>query len=326
LLGGYDVRPLLDCSASEVGDANRGLVLIATAAKFAREETKGGDRKIFRVSLDKADQPLWDLLKARRDAEGRRRPLLVVYDEGHNLSDLQTRRLLELEPDALIAASATMRVPSELENTIDRLRHDKNWQDSDFVTAVPSSKIVAAGLIKKHIMLGGYVTPMETAVSDLLAGMRLTEEEAKKLGLGLRPKAIYVSTTNTVDGVPTRSDVRRPFKERMARPILIWRHLVEKEQISAADIAVYCNLEFDTEYPPPGGFNLFAGGDTDYDRFISGKYRHIIFNLSLQEGWDDPEVYCAYIDKEMGSADQVTQVIGRVLRQPGAQHYTSVLS
>ena len=45
--------------------------------------------------------------------------------------------------------------------------------------------------------------------------------------------------------------------------------------------------------------------------------------LSLQEGWDDPECAFAYIDKDMGSADQVTQVVGRVLRQPGAQHYPS---
>jgi type III restriction enzyme len=41
----------------------------------------------------------------------------------------------------------------------------------------------------------------------------------------------------------------------------------------------------------------------------------------LQEGWDDPECYFAYIDKDMGSKDQVTQVLGRVLRQPGSQHF-----
>ena len=34
-------------------------------------------------------------------------------------------------------------------------------------------------------------------------------------------------------------------------------------------------------------------------------------------------MYFAYIDKSMGSSAQITQVIGRVLRQPGAQHYPS---
>src|ERR1039458_10433283 len=104
----------------------------------------------------------------------------------------------------------------------------------------------------------------------------------------------------------------------MARPILIWRHLVEHGKVNPAEIAVYCDLKFDAKLPAPPTFNLFAGGDTDYDRFISGNFKHIIFNLSLQEGWDDPECSFAYIDKEMGSPDPVTQIVGRVLRQPGA--------
>jgi type III restriction enzyme len=56
---------------------------------------------------------------------------------------------------------------------------------------------------------------------------------------------------------------------------------------------------------------------------MAGRYQHVIFNLTLQEGWDDPECAFAYIDKDMGSPDQVTQVVGRVLRQPGGQHYPS---
>ena len=54
-------------------------------------------------------------------------------------------------------------------------------------------------------------------------------------------------------------------------------------------------------------------------------YQHIIFNLSLQEGWDDPACYLAYIDKSMGSSIQVEQIIGRVLRQYDAKHYGSPL-
>src|SRR5206468_6259680 len=74
---------------------------------------------------------------------------------------------------------------------------------------------------------------------------------------------------------------------------------------------------------PPAEFVHFKGGDTDYANFKAGNYRHIIFNLGLQEGWDDPECYFAYIDKSMQSAIQVEQVIGRVLRQPAAKHYES---
>ena len=325
LLGGCQGKPLLDCKAADVGDSTQGLLLVATVGKFNQKDKDQGDRKIFKVALDVAEQSLWHLLKNRKDEKGRRRPFIVVYDEGHNLSDQQTKLLLELEPDALIVASATLRVPEALSNTIERLQQDKDWKEPDFVTSVKSSKVVESALVKSHIMLGGYVTPMEDAISDLLETMRKAEGEAKKLRLPFRPKAIYVSTTNTVDGVSTREDIARPFSERMARPIVIWRYLVEHCKVDPAEIAVYCDLKFDPKLPAPLTFNLFAGGDTDYDRFMTGSFRHIIFNLSLQEGWDDPECCFAYIDKDMGSPDQVTQIIGRVLRQPGAQHYPSPL-
>jgi type III restriction enzyme len=79
-------------------------------------------------------------------------------------------------------------------------------------------------------------------------------------------------------------------------------------------------LKFDKDHPPPPDFVHFKGGDADYANFVAGNYRHIIFNLGLQEGWDDPECYFAYIDKSMQSNVQVEQVIGRALRQPNAQH------
>jgi type III restriction enzyme len=134
-----------------------------------------------------------------------------------------------------------------------------------------------------------------------------------------------VSKTNLADGSPVREDTARPFRERLARPILIWRHLVENAGVDPKEIAVYCDLKFDSKMPPPPTFNLFAGGDTDYDQFMAGNYRHIIFNLSLQEGWDDPACCFGYIDKDMGSPDQVTQIVGRVLRQPGAEHYPAAI-
>ena len=319
----FEVKPLLECKPDDVTYSARGLLLVATVGKFNQRDKEKGDRKIFQTQLDDADQSLWGLLKARRDASGRRRQLIIVYDEGHNLSNQQTLLLMELEPDALIAASATTRVPQALTPTIERLRREKSWADEDLVTTVSSSEVVKFGLVKKQIMLGGYMTPMETAIDDLLAAMKEAETSAVGLGLSLRPKAIYVSNTNAADGITIKDDMARPFRERRARPILIWRHLVEHAGIDPENIAVYNDLKFDKRLPPPPGFNLFSGGDSDYDRFMAGDYRHIIFNLSLQEGWDDPACAFAYIDKEMGSPDQVTQIVGRVLRQPGAQHYAS---
>lgn len=325
LVGGFDVKPLLECKPADVEDSTRGLILIATVGKFNQKDKEQGDRKIFKVGLDVAARSLWDMLKVRKDSKGRRRHFIIVYDEGHNLSNQQTELLLELDPDALIAASATVRVPTALEKIISRLKQDKSWQDADFVTAVKSLDVVNSGLVKKQIMICGYLTPMEIAINEMLAEMKKADATVARLGLGYRPKAIYVSNTNVVGGASIKEDAARPFTERIARPILIWRHLVENAGVDPKEIAVYCDLKFDPKRPPPPAFNLFAGGDSDYDLFATGNYRHIIFNLSLQEGWDDPACCFGYIDKDMGSPDQVTQIVGRVLRQPGAQHYPAAI-
>lgn len=322
LVPNFQVKPLMDCKQADIKNFKTGLILVATVGKFNQKDKEEGDRKIYQLALDSAESSLWDMLKNRKDSEGRRRPFVVVYDEGHNLSNQQTELLLELEPDALIAASATMRIPEALNATVTRLKQDKNWQSDDFLTAVKSTDVVKSGLVKKQLLLGGYVTPMEVAIDEMLESMKRTQKASAKLGLPFVPKAIYVSQTNVVSNKGKVDNIYMPFEQRQARPILIWRHLVENRGIDPNKIAVYCNLKFDTRFPPPPGFILFAGGDSDYDSFISGNYQHIIFNLTLQEGWDDPTCYFAYIDKDMGSKEQITQIVGRVLRQPEALHYT----
>lgn len=321
-IAGFAVKPLLQVAPADIEDSTKGLLLVATVGKFAVEDESGGDRKVFEAQLDLASESLWDLLTKRRSVGGARRPLLIIYDEGHNLSDLQTRRLLELSPDGLIAASATMSLPARLENTISRLRTDRGWRDEHFTTAVASKDVVASGLVKERIAIGGYVTPMETAVDAMLADMAGAREAAATLPVPFRPKAIYVCSTNAVDGVPIAEDMKRPFDERQARPVLIWRHLVENAGIDPGKIVVYSQLKFPKDAPPPKSMRVLSGGDRDYTDFIDGDFEHIIFNLGLQEGWDDPTCGFAYIDKEMASSRQITQVIGRVLRQPGAEHYS----
>lgn len=320
-LPGFNVKPLLQVAPIDIEDVTMPLLLVATVGKFAVEDSQGGDRRVYQAQLDLASESLWTLIAKRRTHAGLRRPLVVVYDEGHNLSDLQTRRLLELAPDALISASATMALPGQLENTIARLRNDRGWKDHHFTTSVASRDVVDAGLVKERIAIGGYVTPMETAIDAMLADMADAQEAAAALPVPFRPKAIYVCSTNTVDGVPISEDVKRPFADRQARPILIWRHLVENAGIDPSKIVIYSQLKFTPGFPPPPSLRLLSGGDNDYTAFLEGDFEHIIFNLGLQEGWDDPSCGFAYIDKEMASARQITQVIGRVLRQPGAEHY-----
>jgi type III restriction enzyme len=328
LLSGYeDVRLLADYSRDDVENDDLSLVYLATVGTWNQQTKDKSTLKLFQSDLDNADQSIWSALTARETSSGIRRPLIVVYDEAHNLTDQQTGLLLGLEPDVLLLASATPKLPQAILRMVDDLKEALDWDDSDLTTYVSSSDVVDAGLVKRRVVLGGYQAQMEETIDDLLDDMAATDKSASALGLSLTPKAIYVCRTNIVEGnANQRDDPKQPFAQRLAPPILIWNYLVGEKGVDPSTVAVYTSaLKFDKEHPPPADFVHFKGGDNDYANFTAGGYRHIIFNLGLQEGWDDPQCYFAYIDKSMQSKIQVEQIIGRVLRQPDAQHYADDL-
>jgi len=322
LLGGMAVSYLSEYSPTSVAESDQPLVYFATVGTFNQRDKEDGTLRIYKSEVDTMDSSVWDALQLRLDGEGNRRPLFVVYDEAQNLSDQQTELLLELDPEAFLLASATLRLPARMGDEIGYLR-TAGYDDIFLITKVNTADVVAEGLIKDMVILEGYNTPMEEAVARLLMDKSEADRDVVALKLGFTPKAIYVCNTNVVADTPNQTDnARRPFAQRQAPPILIWRYLVEQMGVDPATIAVYANLKTDREYPLPEEFVLFGGGDKDYETFTAGNFQHIVFNLSLQEGWDDPAVYFAYVDKSMGSQAQITQVIGRVLRQPGTRHYS----
>ena len=322
LLGDCRISYLAQYDEQAVRESSDPLVYFATVGTFNERDRDEGSRLIFRSEIDTADQSTWDMLKLRLDADNRRRPLVVIYDEGQNLTDQQMELLLELEPDALIAASATLRMSAKLGEEVRALK-EVGWTDEDLVTSVSPKAVADSGLVKSRIQLAGYQAPMEETIDALVADLHEAEDEARPLGIG-KPKAIYVCKTNMVEGNELqRDDPKQPFKQRRSPPILIWRHLTEHCDVDPSEVAVYASLKTHRDFPLPPEFRLFTGKDKDYDAFIAGDFRHVIFNLSLQEGWDDPLVYFAYIDKSMESNIQVEQIIGRLLRQPGAEPYPS---
>lgn len=324
LLGAMGVATLAEYDANTVRDATQPLLYFATVGTFNQKDKEDGDRLIFKTDIeDTADQSVWQALTERLNDAGQRRPMLVVYDEAQNLSDQQTDLLLELQPDAFIVASATMRIPVKLSEEIKALKSD-GWTDEELITHVAPADVVEAGLIKSTVLMAGYEAPMEETIDSMLGDYADALSEAATHGLA-EPKCIYVCKTNIVEGDAfRRDDPKRPFDNREAPPIVIWRYLTDHHGVDPEKIAVYTRaLKFDKNYPAPAEFALFAGGDTDYERFVSGDFTHVIFNLSLQEGWDDPLAYFAYIDKSMESNVAIEQVIGRLLRQPQGQHFSA---
>lgn len=332
LIDPFNVCYLSELTTEAIADGDTPFLVLSTVGTFNQKDKADGTLGVHKARHDFADSSLWDVLTARDVGRGQRRPLIVVYDEAQNLTDQQTELLLDLEPDAILVASATMKTPGKLGKMIDRLKDD-GWSDvseddtkdevrSCLVTTVSNRAVVDAGLVKRQVVLGGYTSIMETMLDDMVSAMDAASTKAAAIGAGFEPKAIYVCKTNISQDDGTTDLPSRPFDQRRAPPILIWRYLVEQKKVDPATIAVYCDLKFDRQdHPPPEDFKLFSGGDQDFGAFSAGNFKHIIFNQSLQEGWDDPACCFAYIDKSMGSQIQVEQVIGRVLRQPGAKHH-----
>jgi type III restriction enzyme len=327
-----------------IADGSTPLMLMTTTGLFNNKDQAEGALNIYKKDDDLfGKESPWERLIARK-CEGKRRPMLVVYDEGHNLSEQQTDLLAELEPDAYLLASATLKLPANFQKSV--IQPIKLWveeaEDAEafvnlkatdesgkpeaetfITTAVSSDKVVEAQLVKKAIQFDGTTAAMERCLDDLTKRMQIIETEIVVQGLAFKPKAIYVCKTNIADD-GEKDDGSKPFEHRKAPPIRIWRYLVEEKGISPKDIAIYASLTF-VAGNKPDEVNLFSKGESDFDDFQAGNYQHIIFNLSLQEGWDDPSCYLAYIDKSMGSSIQVEQIIGRVLRQYGATHYENPL-
>lgn len=325
LLSGVTVRLLSEYDPQDVANSTEALLYFATVGTFNQRDRENSNLKIFALDTDDIESTRWEALKVRETAEGQRRPLVVVYDEAQNLSDQQTTLLLEQHPSVFLLASATLRFPAQFDmEVIQPLRTQGGYRDEDLITSVKSSTVVASGLVKGMISLDGLNAPMEETVSEMLADMSEAEADAETERLNFSPKAIYVCNTNILaDDAGQTDDPKQPFDQRLAPPIQIWRYLTEQCGVSADEIAVYANLKTHRDFALPSNFTLFNGGESDYADFVTGDYRHIIFNQTLQEGWDDPSVYFAYVDKTMDSSVQITQVVGRVLRQPGATHYES---
>ncbi|MCE3608090.1 DEAD/DEAH box helicase family protein [Massilia sp. P8910] len=344
IIDGFKVINVSQLIPDLIQDSSTPLLVMATTGLFNNKDQSAGALHIYKQDADLfGDKSPWQRLIERSDGE-QRRPLIIVYDEGHNLSDQQTEILGELEPDAYLLASATLKLPDNFNKSV--VQPIRLWveeaEDVDaflalgavnedgaadprlfITTAVNSQAVVDAELVKKAIQFDGTTSTMETSLDDLMVRMQTLEEEIAVRELGFKPKAIYVCKTNMNDdgGKDNHAD---PFEQRSAPPIKIWRHLVEQRGVDPKTIAIYANLSF-LEGNKPDEVNLFSKGENDFDDFSAGDFQHIIFNLALQEGWDDPACYLAYIDKSMGSSIQVEQIIGRVLRQPKAKHYDNPL-
>ncbi len=277
--------------------------LLTVASWNEAESAQGPGSEAARLSLHRlhpdwaGDTSPWHQL--RNDL---RRPLWIVYDENHYQSSAQLDQLADLRPKAFFMASATPVANDRFMEWSRALTGDPTWSDlaKAGIVRVRTRDVVEAELLKTTIELISYNSGTEESLDGTLATLEQLDNAVMGEAAPVTPRAIYVvEKSNLARGAAGE-----------APPVVIWRHL-RGRGIPTDEIAVYT----DTKELP---------ADAERVSSLSGlhtRYRHIIFNQSLQEGWDDPEAYVCYFDGATKSFTRITQIVGRVLRQPGAHRY-----
>ena len=301
---GTQVFSLGDMSPSDWKDtmsAEDGLtILLSTVAAFNQK----GDH--LRIHQDVGDTTRWQMLGGRAK-DGRKRPLFVMYDEGHGATERQFQKLLELGPHSFILASASP-LPEDLTDLLPG-KTQKERQDSLELrtAAVATSEVVQAGLLKSKL----YLVDCNIAQSDAIREANDKRADlAKKLEpLGLTPIACFI--VNDTE-----------------RGVVIGEQLL-KFGVPANRIAVHLDKARHVIAERNGTSQLLTDtytGRRPEDRspeFLAERgFTHIIWNLTLREGWDEPRAYVAHIDGKGKSQIDMVQKIGRFVRQPNATPFS----
>ncbi len=224
-------------------------------------------------------QSLANVLKLRRP--------VVIMDEAHNArTPLTFETLLRFGPSAIIEFTAT----PETEH-----RPEQERFASNVLTQVSAAELKAEDMIKLPIKL--WTRPAWTdAVTDAIARQRELErlalEERALTGERIRPIVLFQAQPLRREGEPVTAD--------RLRQSLIEDHRIPEEQIATATGAVRGLDDVDLMDP-------------------ACPVRFVITVQALREGWDCPWAYVLCSLAEQHSTRAVEQVLGRILRLPGAR-------
>lgn len=290
----------------EVIDGTEGLTIwVLTVASWNEAEADSNGSADARLRL-RRPQPdwagegsPWDQLRDQL-----KRPLWIVSDESHNQSAVQLDQLAALRPKGFFMASATPLVNDLFNDWAKALNADEQTRTLFEAGHVPirTRDVVDANLLKTTIELIDYRSGTEESLDGALVALQRVQNAADEEGASVTPRTIYVVE---------KSNPPRGSREE-ARPVAIWRHLRERG-IPADEIAIFT----DTKELPEDAERVTSLSQ------LEPRYHHIIFNQTLQEGWDDPEAYVCYFDGVTKSFVRIRQIVGRVLRQPTARRFAA---
>ena len=214
-----------------------------------------------------------------------RRPFVVV-DEAHNSrTELAFDMLARFRPSGVMELTAT----PDLERTPTNVLH-----------SVSAAELKAEEMIKLPVVLEtepNWQQCLADAIGRRDALHKLADDERRAGAPYLRPLVLIQSE-------PRRAGIETLDFEKV-------RHeLITNHGIPAREIVIATGEEKGLEQI-----------DTDYKGGISDPacpVKYIITQKALAEGWDCPFAYILVSMASLSSATAVEQLLGRVLRQPGA--------
>jgi type III restriction enzyme len=216
-----------------------------------------------------------------------RRPFVVV-DEAHNSrTELAFDMLARFRPSGVMELTAT----PDLERTPSNVLH-----------SVSAAELKAEEMIKLPIVLEAepnWHQCLADAIGRRDALHKLADEERRAGAAYLRPLVLIQSE-------PRRAGIETLDFERVKN------ELITNHGIPASEIVVATGEEKGLEQI-----------DADYKLGIADPacpVKFVITQKALAEGWDCPFAYILVSMASLSSATAVEQLLGRVLRQPGASH------
>jgi type III restriction enzyme len=214
----------------------------------------------------------------------RMRHPFVIVDEAHNQgTPLAFETLARFEPSAILELTATP---------------DRSRQPSNVLFSVGASALQAADMIKMPLELVRRVNWQE-ALRDAIACLKKLQEKAE---------AERAATGDYLRPIMLLQAERRDTERETLVPDKVKQALIADFGISADEIAI-----------ATGAADEIAGEDILSEK---SRKRFIITIDKLREGWDCPFAYVLCSFRNTNSATAAEQVLGRILRMPGAKRKT----
>ena len=216
-----------------------------------------------------------------------RRPFVVVDEAHNNRTELAFDMLARFRPSGVMELTAT----PDLERTPSNVLH-----------SVSAAELKAEEMIKLPVVLEtepNWQQCLADAIGRRDALHKLADDERRAGAAYLRPLVLIQSE-------PRRAGIETLDFERVRN------ELITNHGIPASEIIVATGEEKGLEQI-----------DADYKLGIadpSCPVKFVITQKALAEGWDCPFAYILVSMASLHSATAVEQLLGRILRQPGAKH------